>query len=70
MGATHRHRYFGVLAPNSPHRAAVTQMAQSAAEQPVQPAQVQVQVQVQVQARGALGVSNPLPTRACPAGAA
>ena len=30
----HRHRYFGVLAPNSPHRAAVTEMAQSAAEQP------------------------------------
>ncbi len=36
----HRHRYFGVLAPNSPHRAAVTEMAQSAAEQPVQAAQV------------------------------
>ena len=28
---THRHRYFGVLAPNSPLRAAVTAMAQSAA---------------------------------------
>ena len=25
---THRHRYFGVLAPNSPHRAAVTALAQ------------------------------------------
>jgi hypothetical protein len=36
-------------------------MAQSAAGQPVQPAQVQVQ------ARGALGVSNPLPTQAEPA---
>ena len=56
---THRHRYFGVLAPNSPHRAAVTEMAHSAAEQPVQPAQVQ--------ARGALGVRNPLPTQAQPA---
>ena len=33
----------------------------------MQPAQVQVQVQVQVQARGALGVSNPLPTQAEPA---
>jgi len=30
---THRHRYFGVLAPNSPHRAAVTAMA-AAPEQP------------------------------------
>jgi Putative transposase len=27
---THRHRYFGVLAPNSPHRAAVTALAQAA----------------------------------------
>ena len=26
---THRHRYFGVLAPNSPLRAAVTAMAQA-----------------------------------------
>ncbi len=24
---THRHRYFGVMAPNSPHRAAVTALA-------------------------------------------
>ena len=40
---THRHRYFGVLAPNSPLRAAVTEMAQGAAEQPVQPAQVQAE---------------------------
>ena len=69
---THRHRYFGVLAPNSPHRAAVTAMAQSAAEQPVQPVQVQVQVQVQAQPAstdtgvGALGASNPLPTQAQP----
>ncbi len=30
---THRHRYFGVLAPNSPHRAAVTAMA-ATPEQP------------------------------------
>ncbi len=28
---THRHRYYGVLAPNSPLRAAVTAMAQVAA---------------------------------------
>ena len=32
---THRHRYFGVLAPNSPLRAAVTAMAQVAATQVV-----------------------------------
>ena len=31
---THRHRYFGVLAPNSPLRAAATALAQSAALQP------------------------------------
>ena len=31
---THRHRYFGVLAPNSPLRAAATALAQSAAPQP------------------------------------
>lgn len=37
---THRHRYFGVLAPNSPLRAAVTAMAapvQPATPEPVQP---------------------------------
>lgn len=31
---THRHRYFGVLAPNSPLRAAVTALAQPTAPQP------------------------------------
>jgi hypothetical protein len=31
---THRHRYFGVLAPNSPMRAAVTALAQAAPSQP------------------------------------
>ena len=35
---THRHRYFGVLAPNSPLRPAVTALARDAA---VKPAQVQ-----------------------------
>ena len=33
---THRHRYFGVLAPNSPHRAAVTAMAAPAKQVVVQ----------------------------------
>ena len=32
---THRHRYYGVLAPNSPLRAVVTAMAQEASSQPV-----------------------------------
>jgi hypothetical protein len=35
---THRHRYFGVLAPNSPLRPAVTALAQDAVVQPAQPA--------------------------------
>ena len=38
---THRHRYFGVLAPSSPLRAAVVALAQGAAVQPVQPVQHQ-----------------------------
>ena len=36
---THRHRYFGVLAPNSPLRAVVTATAASAQAMPTQPAQ-------------------------------
>ena len=43
---THRHRYFGVLAPNSPLRASVTAMAapaQAASAQAEQPARVGVQ---------------------------
>ena len=39
---THRHRYFGVLAPNSPLRAAVTAMALPAQAQP-QPARTQAE---------------------------
>ena len=66
---THRHRYFGVLAPNSPLRAAVTEMAQGAAEQPVQPAQVQAEPATTGagMGEGALGVSKPLPTQTEPA---
>ncbi len=37
---THRHRYYGVLAPNSPLRGAVTAMAQMPLPVPVPPAQV------------------------------
>ena len=37
---THRHRYFGVLAPNSPFRVAAVAMALAAAQAlPAQPAQ-------------------------------
>jgi hypothetical protein len=46
---THRHRYFGVLAPNSPLRAAVTDMAQ-----PVK--QVVVQTEPAITGEGAPGV--------------
>jgi hypothetical protein len=50
---THRHRYFGVLAPNSPHRAAVTALATSA-----QPAkQVVVQTEPAATGEGAPGVA-------------
>ena len=49
---THRHRYFGVLAPNSPFRAAVTALAQ-----PAQPAkQVVVQAEPANMSEGAPGV--------------
>ena len=49
---THRHRYFGVLAPNSPLRAAVTALAQ-----PAQPAkQVVVQAEPANMSEGAPGV--------------
>ncbi len=63
---THRHRYFGVLAPHSPHRAAVTEMAQSAAAQPTQPAQVQAEPASTDAGEGALGAGNPRPTQAEP----
>jgi hypothetical protein len=61
---THRHRYFGVLAPNSPLRCAVTALAQGA---PVQLAAAQVGQSTTVE--GALGAApgNVLPTQAAPA---
>ena len=37
----HRHRYSGVLAPNSPHRAAVTALAQALPAQPKRPVAAQ-----------------------------
>jgi hypothetical protein len=63
---THRHRYFGVLAPHSPHRAAVTEMAQSAAAQPTQPEKVQAEPASTDAGEGALGAGNPRPTQAEP----
>jgi len=63
---THRHRYFGVLAPNSPHRAAVTALAT-----PAQPAkQVVVQTDPATTGEGAFGVAplgNVLPSQSGPA---
>jgi hypothetical protein len=50
---THRHRYFGVLAPNLPHRAAVTALAA-----PAQPAkQVEVQTEPAATGEGVPGVA-------------
>ena len=61
---THRHRYFGVLAPNSPLRATVTALAA-----PVQPAkQVLVQTEPATTGEGATGVTPlgyPTHARAC-----
>jgi len=48
---THRHRYFGVLAPNSPLRCAVTALAQGAAVQPAT-----AQAEPASTGEGALGV--------------
>jgi hypothetical protein len=62
---THRHRYFGVLAPNSPLRPAVTALAQDAV---VQPAQVQAEPASTGAVAGAAApeAGNPLLTQAEP----
>ena len=59
---THRHRYFGVLAPNSPLRCAVTALAQGAAVQPAT-----AQAEPASTGEGAPGVGNARPTQAEPA---
>jgi len=59
---THRQRYFGVLAPNSPHRAAVVSLAQGAVVQPAQ-----VQAEPVSSGVGAPGAGNAPPTQAVPA---
>ncbi len=61
---THRHRYFGVLAPNSPLRPAVTALARDAG---VQAAQVQAEPASTAVGEGACGSSNPPPTQTEPA---
>jgi len=61
---THRHRYFGVLAPNSPLRPAVTALAQYAE---VQPAHVQAEPVSTAAGEGARGAGNSLPTQPEPA---
>jgi hypothetical protein len=63
---TLRHRYFGVLAPNSPLRASVTALAQSAAEQAPPPAQVQAEPASKGAGEGGVGESNPFPTQTEP----
>ena len=61
---SHRHRYFGVLSPNSPLRPAVTALAQDAV---VQPAQVQAEPASTAAGEGARGAGNSLPTQPEPA---
>ena len=61
---THSHRYFGVLAPNSPLRPAVTALAQDAV---VQAAQVQAEPASTAAGEGARGAGNSLPTQPEPA---
>ncbi len=63
----HRHRYYGVLAPHSQHRAAVTAIAQSTSLQALPTVQVQTEPASTDAGEGALGVSNPLPTQPEPA---
>jgi hypothetical protein len=65
---THRHRYYGVLAPNSPLRAAVTAMARVALPVPVPPAQVVLGCPVVVQPGAA--APNELPAKPKPRPAA
>ena len=61
---THRHCYFGVLAPNSPLRHAVTALARDAVAQAVQ---VQSGPASTGAGEGARGASNPFPTQTEPA---
>jgi hypothetical protein len=69
---THRHRYFGVLAPNSPLRPAVTALAQDAVVQPAQPAKPPPPAQAEPASADtgegvvALGAGDPLLTQAEP----
>ncbi|MDR7306218.1 hypothetical protein J2X15_001496 [Rhodoferax saidenbachensis] len=61
---THRHRYFGVLAPNSPFRAAVTALVQVAV---VQPAQVRAEPSSTGEcAPGVVPMGSALPTQSEP----
>ena len=57
----HLYRYYCVLAPNSPLRAAVVALAQCAA---VQPAQVQAEPASTDAGKGAIGAGKLLPTQA------
>jgi hypothetical protein len=56
---THRHRYFGVLAPNSPLRAAAVALAAPAQQATAQPAQTDTGVGV----TGVAPVGNAAPTQ-------
>ena len=64
---THRHRYFGVLAPNSPLRFTVTALAQAAAVQPAPALAGSVTASAGVGAPGVVPLGNVLPTQTEPA---
>ena len=61
---THRNRYFGVLAPNSPQRAAAVALAAPAQQATVQPAQIDTGVGVGVTGVALVGNAAPNPARA------
>ena len=58
---THRHRYFGVLAPNSPLRAAVTALAAPVQPAMAEPAQTDTGEGVGVGVPGVVPQGNALP---------
>ena len=61
---THRHRYFGVLAPNSPLRAAAVALAAPAQQATAQPAQTDTGVGVGVTGGGTCWQCGPNPCHA------
>ena len=63
---SHRYRYFGVLAPNSPHRTAVTEIAQSIVVQVLSPPRLHAGPASSGAGDGPLAAGSPLPTQTEP----